>query len=162
MRKYNILFVEHVSYDVWDQQCFCCYKFTVTDVIDLFVLIIHEQKVSLARRFALVPLGPPLLTYKSNCKAMLTAEGDSVRLVVDRPYKAGEPIIVWYYVLFSCIKFVFFLMLFCNLNSCRFCAFWYIFSRTSNYVDYTGVDHKQTPGWFWTMVLLMKTIPLIA
>lgn len=117
MRKYNILFVEHVCYDVWDQQCFCCYKFTVTDVIDLFVLIIHEQKVSLARRFALVPLGPPLLTYKSNCKAMLTAEGDSVRLVVDRPYKAGEPIIVWYYVLFSCIKFVFFLMLFCNLNS---------------------------------------------
>jgi len=67
------------------------------------MLIIQEQKVSLARRFALVPLGPPLLTYKSNCKAMLTADGDSVRLVVDRPYKAGEPIIVWYYVFFSCI-----------------------------------------------------------
>uniref|UniRef100_A0A0E0MKY5 Rubisco LSMT substrate-binding domain-containing protein n=1 Tax=Oryza punctata TaxID=4537 RepID=A0A0E0MKY5_ORYPU len=57
--------------------------------------VVHLQKVSLARRFALVPLGPPLLTYKSNCKAMLTAVGDSVRLVVDRPYKAGEPIIVW-------------------------------------------------------------------
>ncbi|RLM99669.1 Rubisco LS methyltransferase, substrate-binding domain [Panicum miliaceum] len=57
--------------------------------------VVHLQKVSLARRFALVPLGPPLLTYKSNCKAMLTADGDSVRLVVDRPYKAGEPIIVW-------------------------------------------------------------------
>uniref|UniRef100_A0A8R7QCB4 Rubisco LSMT substrate-binding domain-containing protein n=1 Tax=Triticum urartu TaxID=4572 RepID=A0A8R7QCB4_TRIUA len=52
-------------------------------------------KVSLARRFALVPLGPPLLTYKSNCKAMLTAVDGSVRLLVDRPYKAGEPIIVW-------------------------------------------------------------------
>ncbi|CAN6340038.1 unnamed protein product [Urochloa humidicola] len=57
--------------------------------------VVHLQKVSLARRFALVPLGPPLLTYKSNCKAMLTADGDSVRLVVDRPYKAGEPVIVW-------------------------------------------------------------------
>ncbi|CAD6237762.1 unnamed protein product [Miscanthus lutarioriparius] len=57
--------------------------------------VVHLQKVSLARRFALVPLGPPLLTYKSNCKAMLTADGDSVRLVVDRPYKAGEPIIIW-------------------------------------------------------------------
>uniref|UniRef100_A0A804NGC9 Rubisco LSMT substrate-binding domain-containing protein n=1 Tax=Zea mays TaxID=4577 RepID=A0A804NGC9_MAIZE len=57
--------------------------------------VVHLQKVSLARRFALVPLGPPLLTYRSNCKAMLTADGDSVRLVVDRPYKAGEPIIIW-------------------------------------------------------------------
>ena len=38
---------------------------------------------------------------------MLTADGDSVRLVVDRPYKAGEPIIVWYYVflqLHNCIN----------------------------------------------------------
>nr|CAD1823458.1 unnamed protein product [Ananas comosus var. bracteatus] len=42
--------------------------------------IVHLQKVSLARRFALVPLGPPY---------WLT------RLVVDRPYKAGEPIVVW-------------------------------------------------------------------
>ncbi|KAM3273348.1 hypothetical protein ACQJBY_042942 [Aegilops geniculata] len=57
--------------------------------------VVHLQKVSLARRFALVPLGPPLLTYKSNCKAMLTAVDGSVRLLVDRPYKAGEPIIVW-------------------------------------------------------------------
>uniref|UniRef100_A0A804QUD0 Rubisco LSMT substrate-binding domain-containing protein n=1 Tax=Zea mays TaxID=4577 RepID=A0A804QUD0_MAIZE len=57
--------------------------------------VVHLQKVSLARRFALVPLGPPLLTYKSNCKAMLTVDGESVRLVVDRPYKAGEPIIIW-------------------------------------------------------------------
>lgn len=54
------------------------------------------QKVSLARRFALVPLGPPLLSYRSNCKAMLNAVDDSVQLVVDRPYKTGEPIVVWY------------------------------------------------------------------
>ncbi|MED6157875.1 hypothetical protein PIB30_027540 [Stylosanthes scabra] len=57
--------------------------------------VVHLQKVSLARRFALVPLGPPLLAYRSNCKAMLTAVGDAVELVVDRPYKAGDPIVVW-------------------------------------------------------------------
>lgn len=57
--------------------------------------VVHLQNVSLARRFALVPLGPPLLTYKSNCKAMLKAVQDSVQLVVDRPYKAGDAIVVW-------------------------------------------------------------------
>lgn len=57
--------------------------------------VVHLQKVSLARRFALVPLGPPLLAYKSNCKAMLTATDDAVQLVVDRPYKTGEAINVW-------------------------------------------------------------------
>ncbi|XP_047314066.1 actin-histidine N-methyltransferase-like [Impatiens glandulifera] len=57
--------------------------------------VVHLQKVSLARRFALVPLGPPLLTYRSNCKAMLTAVDDTVQLVVDRSYKAGESILVW-------------------------------------------------------------------
>ncbi|KAK7266903.1 hypothetical protein RIF29_19564 [Crotalaria pallida] len=57
--------------------------------------VVHLQKVSLARRFALVPLGPPLLAYCSNCKAMLAAVDDAVELVVDRPYKAGDPIVVW-------------------------------------------------------------------
>ncbi|KAJ6801818.1 ribulose-1,5 bisphosphate carboxylase/oxygenase large subunit N-methyltransferase, chloroplastic [Iris pallida] len=57
--------------------------------------VVHLQKVSLARRFALVPLGPPLLSYKSNCKAMLTAVDDAVHLMVDRPYKAGESIVIW-------------------------------------------------------------------
>ncbi|WCJ27501.1 Rubisco methyltransferase family protein [Euphorbia peplus] len=57
--------------------------------------VVHLQKVSLARRFALVPLGPPLLAYCSNCKAMLTAADDAVELVVDRAYKAGDPIVVW-------------------------------------------------------------------
>ncbi|KAK3183754.1 hypothetical protein Dsin_031040 [Dipteronia sinensis] len=56
--------------------------------------VVHLQKVSLARRFALVPLGPPLLAYCSNCKAMLTAVDGAVELVVDRPYKAGESIVV--------------------------------------------------------------------
>ncbi|RZC57981.1 hypothetical protein C5167_005276 [Papaver somniferum] len=58
--------------------------------------VVHLQKVNLARRFALVPLGPPLLAYKSNCKAMLTAVEGDVQLMVDRPYKAGEPIFIWY------------------------------------------------------------------
>lgn len=57
--------------------------------------VVHLQKVSLARRFALVPLGPPLLAYRSNCKAMLTAIDGTVQLVVDRPYKAGDSIVVW-------------------------------------------------------------------
>lgn len=57
--------------------------------------VVHLQKVSLARRFALVPLGPPLLAYRSNCKSMLTAVDGAVELVVDRPYKAGESIVVW-------------------------------------------------------------------
>ncbi|KAF8408389.1 hypothetical protein HHK36_007539 [Tetracentron sinense] len=57
--------------------------------------VVHLQKVNLARRFALVPLGPPLLAYRSNCKAMLTAVEGAVQLVVDRPYKAGESIVVW-------------------------------------------------------------------
>ncbi|KAI4348280.1 hypothetical protein L6164_009017 [Bauhinia variegata] len=57
--------------------------------------VVHLQKVSLARRFALVPLGPPLLAYRSNCKAMLTAVDDAVQLVVDGPYKAGDSIVVW-------------------------------------------------------------------
>ncbi|KAG2245258.1 hypothetical protein Bca52824_092919 [Brassica carinata] len=46
--------------------------------------VVHLQNVSLARRFALVPLGPPLLAYCSNCKAMLTAVDGAVELVVDK------------------------------------------------------------------------------
>jgi hypothetical protein len=65
--------------------------------------VVHLQGVSLARRFALVPLGPPLLAYKSNCKAMLKAVGDFVQLEVDRPYHAGEPIVVWYVLHFYCM-----------------------------------------------------------
>ncbi|BBN19573.1 hypothetical protein MPTK1_8g11790 [Marchantia polymorpha subsp. ruderalis] len=57
--------------------------------------VVHLQGVSLARRFCLVPLGPPLLGYKSNCRAMLKAVGDVVQLEVDRAYKAGDPLVVW-------------------------------------------------------------------
>lgn len=57
--------------------------------------VVHLQDVPLARRFALVPLGPPLLAYNSTCKAMLKAVGDAVQLQVDRAYKAGDAIVVW-------------------------------------------------------------------
>ncbi|XP_010551929.1 PREDICTED: ribulose-1,5 bisphosphate carboxylase/oxygenase large subunit N-methyltransferase, chloroplastic [Tarenaya hassleriana] len=57
--------------------------------------VVHLQNVSLARRFALVPFGPPLLAYSCNCKAMLTAVDGAVELVVDRPYKYGDPIVAW-------------------------------------------------------------------
>lgn len=71
-------------------------------------MLLNVQKVSLARRFALVPLGPPLLAYSSNCKAMLTAVDGAVELVVDRPYKAGEPIVVWYVNCFDGLNFILF------------------------------------------------------
>lgn len=55
------------------------------------------QGVELARRFALVPLGPPSLSYSSTCKALLTHndEAGEVQLVVDRAYTAGERVYAW-------------------------------------------------------------------
>ena len=55
------------------------------------------QGVELARRFALVPLGPPSLSYSSTCKALLTHDDEAgeVQLVVDREYKAGERVYAW-------------------------------------------------------------------
>ncbi|KAF9667436.1 hypothetical protein SADUNF_Sadunf15G0022900 [Salix dunnii] len=64
-----------------------------------------SEKVSLARRFGLVPLGPPLLAYSSNCKAMFTAVDGDVELVVDRPYKAGEPIVDSLFLIDGCWNF---------------------------------------------------------
>jgi hypothetical protein len=128
--------------------------------------VVHLQKVSLARRFALVPLGPPLLTYKSNCKAMLTAVGDSVRLVVDRPYKAGEPIIVWYNIFFRCIKILVVphhiwqlqcLFTVCIFHFCCLC----ISTVTSSYANCTGVGHSLTLDCSSTTVLLTKIIHMI-
>lgn len=59
--------------------------------------IVHLQGVAPARRFALVPLGPPLLSYSSTCKGMLTynQKNQSVELVVDRAYSPGEPVYAW-------------------------------------------------------------------
>lgn len=59
--------------------------------------VVHLQDVTLSKRFAMVPLGPPVLSYSSTSKAMLKYHADSreVRLTVDRDYKAGEPVYAW-------------------------------------------------------------------
>lgn len=55
------------------------------------------QGVSLARRFALVPLGPPALSYSSTSKATISfnKQLSEVQLVADRDYSAGETVIAW-------------------------------------------------------------------
>ncbi len=92
----------------WVGMHVCCLNWRCFSWLHILFLPIWfgglSQGVSLARRFALVPLGPPLLAYKSNCKAMLKAVGDFVQLEVDRPYHAGEPIVVWYVLHFYCMK----------------------------------------------------------
>ncbi|CAL5228874.1 g12088 [Coccomyxa viridis] len=59
--------------------------------------VVHLQGVPLSKRFALVPLGPPILSYSSTSKAMLQycRETREVQLVADRSYKRGEPIKAW-------------------------------------------------------------------
>ncbi|KAF8059135.1 setd3 [Scenedesmus sp. PABB004] len=59
--------------------------------------IVHLQGVPPARRFALVPMGPPLLSYSSTCKAVFkhNPERQAVELVVDRDYKQGEALYAW-------------------------------------------------------------------
>ena len=50
-----------------------------------------------SKRFSLVPLGPPLLTYSSTAKALLRFDPETheVQLAVDRAYQPGEPILAW-------------------------------------------------------------------
>ncbi|PSC74659.1 3-oxoacyl-[acyl-carrier] synthase chloroplastic isoform B [Micractinium conductrix] len=59
--------------------------------------VVHLQGVPLGKRFALVPLGPPLLSYSSTSKAMLKYDPTtySVKLEVDRAFAAGEPLAAW-------------------------------------------------------------------
>ncbi|CAK0782675.1 hypothetical protein CVIRNUC_005870 [Coccomyxa viridis] len=59
--------------------------------------VVHLQGVPLSKRFALVPLGPPILSYSSTSKAMLKycVETREVQLVADRSYEAGEAIKAW-------------------------------------------------------------------
>lgn len=56
-----------------------------------------RQGVPLSQRFALVPLGPPLLTYSSTASAMLRYDPTSreVQLAADRAYRPGEPVLAW-------------------------------------------------------------------
>eukprot|EP00891_Asterochloris_glomerata_P000308 jgi/Astpho2/308/fgenesh1_pg.00010_%23_65_t len=59
--------------------------------------VVHLQGVPMSKRFALVPMGPPLLSYSSTVKAMLRydSEAREVRLVADRAYCKGEPVYAW-------------------------------------------------------------------
>ncbi|KAK9830198.1 hypothetical protein WJX72_010243 [[Myrmecia] bisecta] len=59
--------------------------------------VVHLQGVPLSKRFALVPLGPPILSYSSTSKAMLKYDpaAKEVVLVVDRDVKRGEPVYAW-------------------------------------------------------------------
>lgn len=59
--------------------------------------VVHLQGVPVSKRFALVPLGPPLLNYSSTAKAMLQydAKSQEVQLVVDRAYQPGDPLVAW-------------------------------------------------------------------
>eukprot|EP00889_Picochlorum_renovo_P002438 jgi/Picre1/29468/NNA_004856.t1 len=59
--------------------------------------VVHLQGVELSKRFALVPLGPPLLTYSSTCKAVLRYCEDTreIQLAVDREYAPGDPVYAW-------------------------------------------------------------------
>ena len=59
--------------------------------------IVHLQGVEPSMRFALVPLGPPLLAYSSKSKAVIKYDEVSreVQLAVDRDYEPGDQIVAW-------------------------------------------------------------------
>eukprot|EP01023_Acetabularia_acetabulum_P033430 TRINITY_DN3128_c0_g2_i1.p1 TRINITY_DN3128_c0_g2~~TRINITY_DN3128_c0_g2_i1.p1 ORF type:complete len:518 (+),score=63.81 TRINITY_DN3128_c0_g2_i1:148-1554(+) len=59
--------------------------------------IVHLQNVPPAKRFALLPLGPPTLTYSSTSRGMISynSESDEVILKVDKEYEEGEPVVAW-------------------------------------------------------------------
>ena len=66
--------------------------------------VVHLQGVPTSRRFALVPMGPPLLSYSSDCRALLRWEPSSdpsseskgsVVLDVDRDVRKGDPVVAW-------------------------------------------------------------------
>eukprot|EP01026_Neomeris_dumetosa_P048980 TRINITY_DN424_c0_g1_i2.p1 TRINITY_DN424_c0_g1~~TRINITY_DN424_c0_g1_i2.p1 ORF type:complete len:491 (-),score=44.36 TRINITY_DN424_c0_g1_i2:270-1694(-) len=59
--------------------------------------IVHLQKVPLAKRFALLPLGPPMLTYSSTSRGMIQydSESDQVVLHADKEYQEGQPVNAW-------------------------------------------------------------------
>lgn len=76
-------------------------QFTVDRFIQAFAAVqssvVHLQGVPLSKRFALVPLGPPLLSYSSTSKALLkyNAEEKAVQLEVDKHYSPGEQLFAW-------------------------------------------------------------------
>eukprot|EP01024_Parvocaulis_polyphysoides_P026998 TRINITY_DN24549_c0_g2_i4.p1 TRINITY_DN24549_c0_g2~~TRINITY_DN24549_c0_g2_i4.p1 ORF type:complete len:472 (-),score=56.62 TRINITY_DN24549_c0_g2_i4:330-1745(-) len=57
--------------------------------------IVHLQNVPPAKRFALLPLGPPMLTYSSTSRGMIAYDNDQVVLRVDKEYEEGQPVVAW-------------------------------------------------------------------
>lgn len=59
--------------------------------------VVHLMGVEPSLRFALVPLGPPLLQYSATSKAILRWDGDAraVVLDVDAPVRVGDPVTAW-------------------------------------------------------------------
>lgn len=67
--------------------------------------VVHLQGVPTSMRFALVPMGPPLLSYSSDCRALVRWEPSSdsksggskgsVVLDVDRDVRKGDPVVAW-------------------------------------------------------------------
>ena len=59
--------------------------------------VVHLMGVEPSLRFALVPLGPPLLQYSATSKATLRWDADAraVVLDVDAPVRAGDPVTAW-------------------------------------------------------------------
>ena len=67
--------------------------------------VVHLQGVPTSMRFVLVPMGPPLLSYSSDCRALLRWEPSSdsksggskgsVVLDVDRDVRKGDPVVAW-------------------------------------------------------------------
>lgn len=60
------------------------------------VVHLRGEGVSLANRFAIVPLGPPLAAFETRSSAAIHPEGgEAVALNAGRDYQEGEPIEVW-------------------------------------------------------------------
>ncbi|CAG9460769.1 unnamed protein product [Pedinophyceae sp. YPF-701] len=58
---------------------------------------VHLQGAPIARRFALIPLAAPNLTWSPNCKTYFTYDekADAVVLAADRDYAPGDPVYCW-------------------------------------------------------------------
>mmetsp|Transcript_22220 Transcript_22220/g.26682 ORF Transcript_22220/g.26682 Transcript_22220/m.26682 type:complete len:514 (-) Transcript_22220:122-1663(-) len=85
---------QNYPYDI-PTEAFSLELFTQAFVVVLSC-VVHLQGVKLARRFALVPLGPPLLSYSTTSKNMLTPQEDqSISLKLSTPCKEGDSLEVW-------------------------------------------------------------------
>ena len=61
------------------------------------ILHLRGEGVGPGKRFALCPLGPPLVKYSSSSKALISYDpkAEAVQLVADKRYEAGEMVVAW-------------------------------------------------------------------